>query len=172
MCGGTLVPSVRAAPVTGLSPRVRGNRPGWHGRSAWTRSIPACAGEPALARIAPHTEAVYPRVCGGTRSPCPKRCIPEGLSPRVRGNRRSPSAARRGPGSIPACAGEPDLHAPSDVFQKVYPRVCGGTSQASGSRKVHRGLSPRVRGNRRRHVVSSAVARSIPACAGEPGQRC
>ena len=49
VCGGT---SSRAAPnggMTGLSPRVRGNRIGPHERLALAGSIPACAGEPGAA---------------------------------------------------------------------------------------------------------------------------
>ena len=51
-------------------------------------------------------------------------------------------------GSIPACAGEPEL-------------------DNGGMLKVE-GLSPRVRGNRTQVFVFSCYHRSIPACAGEP----
>ena len=74
------------------------------------RSIPACAGEPALAKPAPPLNEVYPRVCGGTTSASSTNISLIGLSPRVRGN---PSHVIRDPfnsGSIPACAGEPRRH--------------------------------------------------------------
>ena len=71
---------------SGLSPRVRGNR-GWKCEKAKSlRSIPACTGEPALARLLRAAASVYPRVYGGTckeDAPCIKYI---GLSPRVRGN--------------------------------------------------------------------------------------
>ena len=49
-----------------------------------------------------------------------------------------------------------------------YPRVCGGTSIASAMAALTAGLSPRVRGNRRRGRASLGRRRTIPACAGEP----
>ena len=66
--------------------------------------------------------------------------------------------------------------------QRVYPRVCGGTTTRAGS-PVYRvrgnldsrstillsvGLSPRVRGNLQAPVPASVPRGSIPACAGEP----
>ena len=50
----------------------------------------------------------------------------------------------------------------------VYPRVCGGTRRASARVNTPPGLSPRVRGNPRGTAPGERVARSIPACAGEP----
>ena len=47
VCGGTIGSALTLCLYLGLSPRVRGNRPNqWFGRHP-TRSIPACAGEPA-----------------------------------------------------------------------------------------------------------------------------
>ena len=73
------------------------------------RSIPACAGEPALLYGCVEFWRVYPRVCGGTTGKRPAVVTGRGLSPRVRGNPGDPaqmSAIRR---SIPACAGEPSI---------------------------------------------------------------
>ena len=127
VCGGTMFFLREHAEEEGLSPRVRGN-PRW--LSFWrvaTRSIPACAGEPAGHGIFAGWAMVYPRVCGGTPTESAAVETPGGLSPRVRGN---PGDRPGGPaphGSIPACAGEPvdDLLVPHLV--QVYPRVCGGT---------------------------------------------
>ncbi len=55
-------------------------------------------------------------------------------------------------------------------MQSVYPRVCGGTSSQSSPRPSAKGLSPRVRGNRRAYPAESQRRGSIPACAGEPHQ--
>ena len=52
----------------------------------------------------------------------------------------------------------------------VYPRVCGGTDIHSLLYRLRHGLSPRVRGNRRRRHRGIATGGSIPACAGEPKQ--
>ena len=80
-------------------------------------------------------------------------------------------------GSIPACAGEPQLR---DSWTErgigwVYPRVCGGaiTCTVLGRSAFESGLSPRVRGSRRYPCDSAVVGDggSIPACAGEPESR-
>ena len=53
---------------------------------------------------------------------------------------------------------------------KVPPitRVCGGTRRSSLTASSSRGLSPRLRGNRRGEVRAEQIHRSIPAPAGEP----
>ena len=50
-------------------------------------------------------------------------------------------------GSIPACAGEPDIVRHSSLPSPVYPRVCGGTGNTTATGETTAGLSPRVRGN-------------------------
>ena len=52
--------------------------------------------------------------------------------------------------------------------ERVYPRVCGGTTYTSVHSGVTAGLSPRVRGNHMQWLAPKVDARSIPACAGEP----
>ena len=71
-------------------------------------------------------------------------------------------------GSIPACAGEPWRLSTRTERSPVYPRVCGGTRDGRSKSEGKMGLSPRVRGNRRRASPSAPPPRSIPACAGEP----
>ena len=67
VCGGTR-PDLRVgAAQQGLSPRVRGNPTATLTARQWTRSIPACAGEPRGAHFRERLRPVYPRVCGGTR---------------------------------------------------------------------------------------------------------
>ena len=109
VCGGTQQAGYGVRSGQGLSPRVRGN-PG-RGSSARSRrgSIPACAGEPSPACSTNRLTAVYPRVCGGTGFRRRGTGGVGGLSPRVRGNRRYNRRPPRAPGSIPACAGEPQL---------------------------------------------------------------
>ena len=127
VCGGTcfLIP----LPLTngGLSPRVRGNRR-WHDYESDVRgSIPACAGEPVRAENPAGVSAVYPRVCGGTRTRLPRVSESHGLSPRVRGNQDRNNPVRQNERSIPACAGEPAISSIEKNPGEVYPRVCGGT---------------------------------------------
>ena len=67
VCGGTSSTQPSWETPSGLSPRVRGNRPCSTASPAAGRSIPACAGEPQ-GRLAQNLHRrVYPRVCGGTR---------------------------------------------------------------------------------------------------------
>jgi len=55
------------------------------------------------------------------------------------------------------------------VPQKVYPRVRGGIRSRALALFAWHGLSPRARGNRQEELTMAAAFRSIPACAGEPG---
>ena len=70
-------------------------------------------------------------------------------------------------GSIPASAGERTSPVQSILIRKVYPRECGGTRGGHDGWSLSWGLSPRVRGNARSHLVSVGVSGSIPASAGE-----
>ena len=168
VCGGTNRVVAAQSFKTGLSPRVRGNlsiSPTDHIRLG---SIPACAGEPSIGGGIAVAGTVYPRVCGGTNDKPNRFAYARGLSPRVRGNLHSDVRPAGRDRSIPACAGEPDRSSGSTLYSKVYPRVCGGTVLSNVPRPGNLGLSPRVRGNRRRPLRYSRDRRSIPACAGEP----
>ena len=127
VCGGTWEWKSTPITATGLSPRVRGNRPGRSEGVVGFRSIPACAGEPRRCWAGCWPDMVYPRVCGGTYPPPTDLWTAPGLSPRVRGNLRRGGGGWRAVGSIPACAGEPALLTTSASGIPVYPRVCGGT---------------------------------------------
>ena len=168
VCGGTSRSSYVVPFVRGLSPRVRGNRPGGSPRVVLEGSIPACAGEPWRRQASRTSRRVYPRVCGGTNCDSADSGIVKGLSPRVRGNPPRPSLPYFSHGSIPACAGEPPRRRSRPPQGSVYPRVCGGTTRGRRCCRSHPGLSPRVRGNPWRGDSSLATTRSIPACAGEP----
>ena len=54
---------------------------------------------------------------------------------------------------------------------RVYPRVCGGTSDSRLTSSQVSGLSPRVRGNPALGGGGIRRVWSIPACAGEPSVR-
>ena len=172
MCGGTPRGGTVPSPARGLSPRVRGNRVPSPVQWKRTGSIPACAGEPRLALPPARARRVYPRVCGGTtpsRSPSPDST---GLSPRVRGNQLLHHHRALSGGSIPACAGEPQVVHLEGDHPRVYPRVCGGTVVGEPVELGVLGLSPRVRGNRFAARLAERVDGSIPACAGEPLATC
>ena len=169
VCGGTQLCAMSMTCNEGLSPRVRGNLSCARLSAHSNRSIPACAGEPAQACVAPRQTKVYPRVCGGTHSSTASSRLSWGLSPRVRGNLGRVNERGLGWGSIPACAGEPRQWQCGHAGRRVYPRVCGGTRHRPASCLASCGLSPRVRGNLRQLPHRIYRSRSIPACAGEPG---
>ena len=147
VCGGTRRRVSLANTPGGLSPRVRGNPPTGISNTVIAGSIPACAGEPAVAGRAAVRNEVYPRVCGGTISGTSMDSVARGLSPRVRGNLPPAPYPVRKPGSIPACAGEPPATRRTAPLAGVYPRVCGGTNPRGAVSIALPGLSPRVRGN-------------------------
>ena len=155
-------------PLQGLSPRVRGNRNSRMGCYRSERSIPACAGEPAIESPFVNKAEVYPRVCGGTGTPERWTLGTSGLSPRVRGNPSRIGEGEEYGRSIPACAGEPSRTEFNRLVLSVYPRVCGGTGTEQWRARRRTGLSPRVRGNHGSHAGPDYIFRSIPACAGEP----
>ncbi len=132
VCGGTGSRRSWKRNGKGLSPRVRGNPRLGGRRRARGGSIPACAGEPCSCAPMSPPKWVYPRVCGGTKVVADTAALKGGLSPRVRGNRVLQNLLHPTQGSIPACAGEPNI-AIADLTQKeVYPRVCGGTPPVRG----------------------------------------
>ena len=103
----------------------------------------------------------------------------QGLSPRVRGNHQRDFAGVDLAGSIPACAGEPSAHIKEEDPIKVYPRVCGGTTNDNNTGNLSRGLSPRVRGTRERELLVLADmglsprvrGNRLPAGRHRPGSR-
>ena len=168
VCGGTRRPSPLRGCMSGLSPRVRGNRTDNVASQLCQGSIPACAGEPVPYPLSLCRYGVYPRVCGGTIVTVASNIPATGLSPRVRGNRHRRTGMVERLGSIPACAGEPLRDARHVGAGPVYPRVCGGTPSEEPLGADADGLSPRVRGNHCGRAVRATARGSIPACAGEP----
>ncbi len=172
VCGGARRRWAGSLYGIGLSPRVRGSPMFIRPSIPWKRSIPACAGEPAMTHGSKTRTAVYPRVCGGAFKRDNNLDVAAGLSPRVRGSPSTPAAGLARKRSIPACAGEPAAAvAPwrsSRCRGRVYPRVCGGAGWIVVSMSVYDGLSPRVRGSPRRPPAGVKKRGSIPACAGEP----
>ena len=127
-CGGTGPCARPCTSAPGLSPRVRGNRPGGADTQRRTRSIPARAGEPTIPYAPFQPLRVYPRACGGTFGAQSIATRGTGLSPRVRGNRLHDVGNQVQEGSIPARAGEPSARRWEPGAGRVYPRACGGTS--------------------------------------------
>ena len=168
MCGGTFCRWSFIRLTSGLSPHVRGNLLSMVVHPANIGSIPACAGEPSSTRPRRGCARVYPRMCGGTKANEAAADPVVGLSPHVRGNLFHQRVNATHFRSIPACAGEPPLEPAQYNVIEVYPRMCGGTRRDVAGAWWDGGLSPHVRGNRRRCAVLLSREGSIPACAGEP----
>ena len=132
----------------GLSPRRRGNRAVGALRRGDGGPIPAQAGGPAIAPLAP----------GGAH----------GLSPRRRGNPLHLSRRKLPRGPISAQAGEPVAVNRRRDLDKAYPRAGGGTAVKAASTQFDKGLSPRRRGNLGRIGPAPLAVGPIPAQAGEP----
>ena len=150
VCGATPDGQASTPTTQGLSPRVRGNRSGGYRWPGLRGSIPACAGQPDRWPLPDFQYSVYPRVCGATYPSLLNIDRSTGLSPRVRGNHV--------------------VVVPSQRSCRVYPRVCGATPYVSRAVVIEEGLSPRVRGNLSELNALNVRKRSIPACAGQPGQ--
>ena len=101
-CGGTSCPSSFNQNTKGLSPRGRGNLVAEADNKVGIGSIPAWAGEPGKDEPLAQSNAVYPRVGGGTISTIIGSISVPGLSPRGRGNHLNGVAASVIVGSIPA----------------------------------------------------------------------
>ena len=154
--------------MTGLSPRVRGNRFVVEEADVSSGPIPACAGQPRFGQIKTSVTGAYPRVCGATVLGVVLCAGIAGLSPRVRGNRPESEHAKALKGPIPACAGQPTRRSTAPACKRAYPRVCGATLVIAKADGFAKGLSPRVRGNLAIKTAQDAVTGPIPACAGQP----
>ena len=106
-CGGTLLAIGVTVTITGLSPRMRGNRRAVCRDCRGLGSIPAHAGEPRAVPPYIWKPRVYPRACGGTDPAETEGWRHRGLSPRMRGNPSSTTTWSQPCRSIPAHAGEP-----------------------------------------------------------------
>ena len=93
----------------GLSPPARGNLAEVDILVFCVGSIPACAGEPAGICFCSISLRVYPRLRGGTQQSLQLLGGSVGLSPPARGNPTALANSRCLVGSIPACAGEPQI---------------------------------------------------------------
>ena len=152
----------------GLSPRVRGIRRARLAPPGLLGSIPACTGNPNQHSKPTSSPTVYPRVYGESRQTVGRVRPSEGLSPRVRGIHHPLVRKQRGGGSIPACTGNPCVHAWTQSSPAVYPRVYGESLLVFAQRGIEGGLSPRVRGILALGEGIPESWRSIPACTGNP----
>ncbi len=150
----------------GLSPLARGTHPEINGDGAFTRFIPAGAGNTSNCCNGQRSHAVYPRWrgehCLGGGSAQPRN----GLSPLARGTRGNSFLDAALLRFIPAGAGNT---LPSLVDEKsitVYPRWRGEHGGRIFYIPTVRGLSPLARGTLDRKYAPIDEKRFIPAGAG------
>ena len=155
----------------GSSPRVRGTVGRGENQRSGRRFIPACAGNRSTGRISISPPPVHPRVCGEQTQYPRVRVGSIGSSPRVRGTGSFTDPLIRQSRFIPACAGNSDLIEPSGQLSAVHPRVCGEQMTRRDERREGGGSSPRVRGTVHASAPIQAIARFIPACAGNSDLR-
>ena len=151
----------------GLSPRMRGKRPGRLCQPAGQGPIPADAGETPSRTPSSMARRAYPRGCGGNRVLYLDVTYCRGLSPRMRGKQNH----RAGPGlysrPIPADAGETSGSIFANPLAWAYPRGCGGNESGDGFASCFPGLSPRMRGKHVHGRQQRTSSGPIPADAGE-----
>ncbi len=171
VCGATSAKRPALLPVSGSSPRVRGDLVRVQPEPLAQGLIPACAGRPTYTHYPMDPSGAHPRVCGATKTNPPSPGGAVGSSPRVRGDptARQPSGARSA--LIPACAGRPHCWTARRDPVRAHPRVCGATSPWRPVRTWPQGSSPRVRGDLDGAALDHGRWGLIPACAGRPHAR-
>ena len=169
--GGANVGNTLQALKDGLSPRTRGSRDGVVPRRIAHGPIPADAGEPAVTPLLDIQTGAYPRGRGGAASSCAAGICAAGLSPRTRGSLESLGPDFRGPGPIPADAGEPWPKRGHACIARAYPRGRGGARRSAAPAAARYGLSPRTRGSPVADQRGVGPCGPIPADAGEPSAK-
>ena len=166
VCGEHNTARSRYDSAAGSSPRLRGTRVLPKLRHVRRRFIPASAGNTPPERPSCAPPAVHPRVCGEHRLLCGKLGRAYGSSPRLRGTQCLGTSHRLGGRFIPASAGNTSPTALELPSTTVHPRVCGEHNTTASLSTTLGGSSPRLRGTQCLPVAVNAVARFIPASAG------
>ena len=159
-------------PAAGSSPRARGTPSRCGPKEDRHRFIPACAGNTFAVRTEEDRHRFIP-ACAGNTPAGRKVAAYATVHPRVRGEHIPKHIAeRKAAGSSPRARGTPSppsLLPPSP--SPVHPRVRGEHLARSAFRVPARGSSPRARGTLPDWLLKAAVARFIPACAGNTRDR-
>ncbi len=150
----------------GLSPLARGTlyRSGF--QSAFSRFIPAGAGNTSRERCLPYPRAVYPRWRGEHRLRNNTLDGILGLSPLARGTRCRTTPVVQTHRFIPAGAGNTYWCNRAFCMRAVYPRWRGEHMNSDSQREFSSGLSPLARGTPITPTALHSSGRFIPAGAG------
>ena len=111
-------------------------------------------------------QTVHPRMCGERPPDVPDALWRDGSSPHARGTRAVVDALSAAWRFIPACAGNADHHLSVWNPWAVHPRICGERSSGFTRTLIGDGSSLHARGTPAATPLYDAVARFIPACAG------
>ncbi len=155
----------------GPSPLTRGNLATAQPVARCEGSIPAHAGQPGTPATSAGALRVHPRSRGATTDSVVGPKKRPGPSPLTRGNREAAQRRLRGPGSIPAHAGQPVGASNGAWTSRVHPRSRGATRRPHKRHFSFTGPSPLTRGNRDAGRAPVHRRGSIPAHAGQPTTR-
>ena len=157
--------------VEGPSPRARGARVGTTGGRLPAGTIPACAGSTCGGTGSTTTAWDHPRVRGEHASVSNRTRSTGGPSPRARGAPPNVRDIASTVGTIPACAGSTHRRADHRRRRGDHPRVRGEHHSSHRLPRLWSGPSPRARGAPGPSPPLTALAGTIPACAGSTGDR-
>ena len=132
----------------GSSPRERETPPTTSFEVAWSRFIPARAGNAGASRRRISVDTVHPRASGERISGAFRQLRAYGSSPRERGTRGRFRPRCRGRRFIPARAGNARWSSRPGRVWPVHPRASGERLVFEDRRKDVDGSSPRERGTR------------------------
>ena len=119
---------------SGSSPRMRGTGQRVSGSYAYSRFIPAHAGNRGLNRSSRRPRTVHPRACGEQNVPLFDAKMSRGSSPRMRGTGPAFDPDQEEDRFIPAHAGNSSGATTRSAMRPVHPRACG--EQGPGHRAV------------------------------------
>ena len=152
--------------ITGSSPHARGTLGENKGDPVEIRFIPACAGNAREQCRRGRLRSVHPRMRGERALTIGGAVLAAGSSPHARGTRLRRDRAALVARFIPACAGNALSVACRICSCSVHPRMRGERLCAHQCVVSAAGSSPHARGTHRPTMTINAVARFIPACAG------
>ena len=109
--------------------------------------IPACAGNTSDRAVGCRLVRDHPRMRGEHTSVLAILFLMRGSSPHARGTPDRPIRGRRGPGIIPACAGNTPYPSSPAASNGDHPRMRGEHQPAAATRTDRRGIIPACAGN-------------------------
>ena len=146
---------------------MRGKHASYGFIQAFSRIIPAHAGQTECGTRARGRRTDHPRACGANLSGDGSDTLGDGSSPRMRGKHVQACMLSCSARIIPAHAGQTVCLMRVRVQVTDHPRACGANGTVNGVNQRQHGSSPRMRGKRRRHGRISGRPRIIPAHAGQ-----